>query len=69
MIKIVSIQPQYKINLDNSIEVGHYIVEFSVKDKDDLFEVSGKIVHRGELDIRTIQGKISYELKNLNNGT
>ena len=69
MIKIISIQPQYKINLDNSIEVGHYIVEFSVKDKDDLFEVSGKIVHRGELDIRTIQGKISYELKNLNNGT
>jgi len=69
MIKIVSIQPQYKINLDNSIEVGHYIVDFSVKDKDDLFEVSGKIVHRGELDIRTIQGKISYELKNLNNGT
>ena len=69
MIKIVSIQPQYKINLDNSIEVGHYIVEFSVKDKDDLFEVSGKIVHRGELDIRTIQGKISYELKNLNNAT
>ena len=69
MIKIVSIRPQYKINLDNSIEVGHYIVEFSIKDKDDLFEVSGKIVHRGELDIRTIQGKISYELKNLNNGT
>ena len=67
--KIINIQPKYKINLDNSIEIGHYIVEFSIKDKDTLFEVSGKIVHRGELDISAIQGKILYELKNLGNAT
>ena len=65
--KIITISPQYNIDKNNQVEISHYLVDFTItkKNKDDLFEVSGKITYRGELDIRTIQGKIAYEFKNI----
>jgi len=68
VLKITSIQPQYKIDEKGIVTIDYYLVSFELKKKlsnGDTLRLEGDINSELNIDIDSIKGKIMFHLEDI----